>query len=164
MKTFPVPKLLTLYNKLMAYIQTVGFDDHLLSETRSLRVNYWIYIYIILLATFHTFWNQQLVFCHRPTAIKRCWHVLDHWMLKLPTLLTTLNTPVQLLNPAINISQFDSVVRNGHIGLLAALFRLNRHLTHARRFIIDIVAALMWIIFYCDILSAWKYRLFFKKL
>ena len=46
-------------------------------------------------------------------------------MLKLPTLLTTLNTPVKLLNPTINISQFDSVVRNGHIGLLAALFRLN---------------------------------------
>ena len=31
-----------------------------------------------LLAAFHTFWNQQLVFCHRPTAIKRCWHVLYH--------------------------------------------------------------------------------------
>ena len=64
-------------------------------------------------------------------------------MLKLPTLLTTLNTPVQLLNPAINISQFDSVVRNGHIGLLAALFGLNRQKTHARRFNIDIVATLM---------------------
>ena len=80
---------------------------------------------IKLLAAFHTFWNQQLVFCY--TAIKRCWHVLDHWMLKLPTLLATLNTPVKLLNPAINISQFDSVVRNGHIGLLVSLFRLNRH-------------------------------------
>ena len=31
--------------------------------------------------------------------------------------LTMLNTPVKLLNPAINISQFHSVVRNGHIGL-----------------------------------------------
>ena len=31
-----------------------------------------------LLAAFHTFWNQQLVLCHRPSAIKRCWHVLDH--------------------------------------------------------------------------------------
>ena len=80
-----------------------------------------------LLAASHTFWNQQLVFCHRPTAIKNCWHVLNHWMLKLPTFLTTLNIPVKLLNPAINISQFDSVVCNGHIGLLAALFRLNRH-------------------------------------
>ena len=32
---------------------------------------------IKLLAAFHTFWNQQLVFCHRHTAFKRCWHVLD---------------------------------------------------------------------------------------
>ena len=38
---------------------------------------------IKLLAAFHTFWNQQLVFCHRHTAIKRCWHVLDHRMLEL---------------------------------------------------------------------------------
>ena len=54
--------------------------------------------------------------------------------------LTTLNTCLKLLNPAINISQFDSVVRIGHIGLFIHMYW---HQTHTRRFNIDTVAALI---------------------
>ena len=81
-------------------------------------------------------WFINLIHCHSYivfTAYHRPQHknvktFAQKWPKALFILfhfLTTLNTRVKLLNPAINISQFDSVDRNGHIGLFIHMYWRN---------------------------------------